>query len=178
MREWLNTKPQSLSFFFFFYPEEPGGLIQRKWREVSTQVHRWHEARIAVRVWGWLKAWATRAPGPASACLHNPVVADILRVPVTKFQRSRQSSHFGGCQKKESFSKLYTKLSIICQPYGTEVGCPRSCIFQHAGFNTYFFSMPCFSTLSTCWVEYHVLFSTCWNSIFLSTCWNSIYGIS
>ena len=30
-------------------------------------------------------SWAARAPGPASVCMHNPVVADILRMPVSTF---------------------------------------------------------------------------------------------
>ena len=37
--------------------------------------------RDSACVWGWV----ARAPGPASACLHNPVVADILRLPVSTF---------------------------------------------------------------------------------------------
>ena len=45
---------------------------------------------------------AARAPGPASACLHNPVVADILQMPVSTFASAfatfcMRSRHFGNC---------------------------------------------------------------------------------
>jgi hypothetical protein len=52
-------------------------------------------------VWGW----AARAPGPASACPHNLVVADILRMSVSSFVSTfaalyKRLSLFGNCRHR------------------------------------------------------------------------------
>ena len=61
-------------------------------------------------VWGW----TARAPGPASACLHNLVVADILRMSVSSFV--------------STFAALYKPLSLFgtCRQCCKVLGRPKN----------------------------------------------------